>query len=125
LGAYDEQGKTAHEYAKEIEMSRPKTIYALPLAFILIGVLQGCADLRSSGSETRSADAQITADVQSRLDKAADLGPPGSIRVQTRDQVVYLNGLVDVGLEKGVAESAAFQSPGVKQVVDSIAVPHS
>jgi osmotically-inducible protein OsmY len=44
--------------------------------------------------------------------------------VQTRDQVVYLNGLVDVGLEKGVAESVAFQTPGVAKVVDSIAVSH-
>jgi len=51
-----------------------------------------------------------------------DLGPPGSIRVQTLDRVVYLNGLVDVGLQKGTAESAALQVPGVAQVVDSIAV---
>lgn len=106
-------------------MSRPRTIYALPLAFTLIGVLQGCADLRQSTPENRSADARITADVQTRLDKAADLGPPGSVRVQTRDQVVYLNGVVDVGLEKGVAESVASQTPGVEQIVDSIAVPHS
>ena len=102
-----------------------RSIYALPLAFILIGVLGGCADLRQQcGSEACSADAQITADVQSRLNKVADLGPPGSIRVQTRGQVVYLNGLVDVGLEKGVAESVAGQTPGVAQVVDSIAVLH-
>jgi osmotically-inducible protein OsmY len=106
-------------------MSRPKSIYALPLAFIAIGVLAGCADLRQEcGSQSCSADAQITADVQTRLNKIADLGPPGSIRVQTRDQVVYLNGLVDVGLEKGVAESVAFQTPGVAKVVDSIAVSH-
>jgi len=105
-------------------MSRPKSIYALPLAFTLIGVLAGCADLRQPGPETRSADAQITADVQARLNRLADLGPPGSVRVQTRDQVVYLNGLVDVGLEKGVAESVASQTPGVTRIVDSIAVSH-
>ena len=89
--------QTTRQHTEEIEMSRPKTIYALPLAFILIGVLQGCADL----------------------------GPPGSIEVQTRDQVVCLNGLVDVGLEKGVAESVVFQTPGVVRVVNSIAVSHN
>jgi osmotically-inducible protein OsmY len=106
-------------------MSRSKPMYALTSAFILAGVLAGCADLGQSGSQSRTADAQITSDVQTRLNKIPDLGPPGSVRVQTFDHVVYLNGLVDVGLEKGLAESATTQAPGVTQVVDSIAVLHN
>jgi osmotically-inducible protein OsmY len=31
--------------------------------------------------------------------------------VQTRDHVVYLNGLVDVGVEKRIAEATAKQVP--------------
>jgi osmotically-inducible protein OsmY len=106
-------------------MSGPKPIYALTSAFVLSGILAGCADLGQSGSQTRVADAEITADVQTRLNHITDLGPPGSVRVQTFDHVVYLNGLVDVGLDKGLAESATNQAPGVAQVVDSIAVLHN
>jgi osmotically-inducible protein OsmY len=39
--------------------------------------------------------------------------------------VVYLNGFVDVGLEKRNAESVAMQVPGVTNVVDGIAVLHN
>jgi osmotically-inducible protein OsmY len=110
---------------KEIKMSGPKTIFTLTSALIFAGVLAGCADLGQSGSQSRTADAQITADVETRLNSIPDLGPPGSVRVQTLDHVVYLNGLVDVGLDKGLAESATNQAPGVSQVVDSIAVLHN
>jgi osmotically-inducible protein OsmY len=99
-------------------MSRFK--FAIALAAIPAVILAGCADFRPSSP----ADANITADVQARLNQMPDLGPPGSVRVQTLDRVVYLNGQVGVGLEKRSAESVAFEAPGVLQVVDSIAVSH-
>lgn len=105
-------------------MSRLKPIYTLGFASILAGVLAGCADIRPNGSQSAIPDANITADVESRLDLMADLGPPGSIRVQTLENVVYLNGEVDGGLAKRNAEAVVRQVPGVQQVVDNIDVDH-
>jgi osmotically-inducible protein OsmY len=39
--------------------------------------------------------------------------------------VVYLDGLVDVGSEKRIAESVAMQVPGVTSVVNDIAVSNN
>ena len=103
-------------------MSRFK--FAFVLAAIPAVILSGCADFKPCGSQSCSADANITSDVQARLNQMPDLGPPGSVRVQTLDHVVYLNGAVGVGLEKRNAESVAREAPGVIQVVDSIAVSH-
>jgi osmotically-inducible protein OsmY len=97
--------------------------FAFALAAIPAVILSGCADFRPFGSQS-TADANITADVQARLNQMPDLGPPGSVRVQTLDRVVYLNGLVGVGIEKRSAEAAAAQAPGVVKIVDSIAVSH-
>jgi hypothetical protein len=68
-----------------------------------------CTTDKQCGTEGCSPDGKITADVQARLDKLTDLGPPHSIEVQTRDRIVYLNGTVDTGLEKRMAESVAMQ----------------
>jgi osmotically-inducible protein OsmY len=105
-------------------MRRFKLIATFALAAIPAAILAGCADFKPCGSQSCTADANITADVQARLNQMPDLGPPGSVRVQTRDRVVFLNGPVDVGLEKRTAESVALQTPGVVQVVNSIAVSH-
>jgi osmotically-inducible protein OsmY len=105
-------------------MRRLKLIATFALAAIPAAILAGCADFKPCGSQSCTADANITADVQARLNQMPDLGPPGSVRVQTRDRVVYLNGPVDVGLEKRTAEAVALQTPGVVQVVNSIAVSH-
>jgi osmotically-inducible protein OsmY len=93
--------------------------FAFALAVMSAAILSGCADFRPA-----TADANITTEVQGRLDQMPNLGAPGSVRVQTLDHVVYLNGRVDVGLEKRTAESVALQAPGVAQVVNSIAVSH-
>ena len=105
-------------------MSRLKPIYTLAFASILAGVMAGCADTRPSGTESAIPDAKITADAQARLDLMAALGPPGSVSVQTLDNVVYLNGIVDGGLAKRKAEAAVREVPGVQQVVDDIDVAH-
>ena len=106
-------------------MNTRKQIYAIAWAAILTAALSGCADFRPSGSQNVTVDSNITADIEARLNQLPALGPPGSIAVQTRDHVVYLNGVVDVGLEKRIAEATAKQSPGVTNVVNNIAVSHS
>jgi len=105
-------------------VSRFKPIYTVAFASILAGVLAGCADFRQSGSESSASDSKITANVEAQLDQMPDFGPPGSIRVQTRDRVVYLNGQVDGGLGKRSAEEVVRQVPGVEQVANNIDVEH-
>ena len=105
-------------------MSILKPIYILASASILAGVISGCADTRPIGTQSAIPDAKITADAQTRLDLMAALGPPGSIRVQTIDNVVYLNGIVDGGLAKRNAEAAVRDVAGVQKVVDDIDVAH-
>jgi osmotically-inducible protein OsmY len=102
-----------------------KANYAMALASILAAALSGCADFRPNGTISSAADENITADAEARLNQMPDLGPPGSIVAQTRDHVVYLDGLVDVGLEKRIAESVAMQAPGVTSVVNDIAVSNN
>ena len=105
-------------------MSRFKPMYTLAFASILAGAMAGCADFREGRGPSTTPDAKITADVRAQLDLMADLGPPGSIHVQTFDNVVYLNGLVDGGLAKRTAEAAVRRVPGVRNVVDDIDVVH-
>jgi hypothetical protein len=108
---------------KEKDMKNLKPLYALTCGLVLAGALSGCATERSS--DVKVTDGKITAELQSRLDKIADLGPPHSIVVQTRNNIVYLNGPVDTGLEKRMAESIAMQITGVTQVANGIAVSHN
>jgi osmotically-inducible protein OsmY len=96
----------------------------LMIASPFIWALQGCASYSTCGSGGCTGDAKITQDVQARLDSMSDFGPPGAIRVATKAHVVYLNGTVDAGLAKHLAESVAKQTPGVARVVNSIAVDH-
>jgi len=99
-------------------MSKFKPLYSLASVLIVAGSLYGCAT--TSGA----ADEKITANVETLIDQHPDLGPPGTIRVQTQDNVVYLNGMVGDGLERETAESVALEAPGVTKVVDSVAVAH-
>jgi osmotically-inducible protein OsmY len=106
-------------------MTAQKPIYTIALASILTAVLSGCADFRPSEAQGGTADASITADVETQLNQLPTLGPPGSIAVQTVGHVVYLNGTVDGGLQKRIAGSVAMQASGVTNVVNNIAVSHS
>ena len=103
-------------------MTSLKPPYALILLAILIGAVAGCAEYRECGVGGCPSDEKITASVQARLDQDTSLGPPGSIQVQTLNRVVFLNGQVDVGIEKATAASKAKQVPGVTRVVNNIDV---
>jgi osmotically-inducible protein OsmY len=105
-------------------MSSLKPVYALASCLIVTGILGGCAATNASRSADQSNDEKIGANVRTLIDQHPDLGPPGAIQVQTLDHVVYLNGMVGDGLERGAAESIALQAPGVMQVVNSVAIDH-
>jgi osmotically-inducible protein OsmY len=103
-------------------LSKLKPLYALSVALLLFGVLLGCATERKCGAGGCSGDAEITADVQKRLNRHPDLEGVNSINVQTLDHVVYLSGEVSSGLMRETAEEIAKKTPGVTRVEDTIAV---
>ena len=103
-------------------MNLHKPFYSLVFLVSLSSALAGCSTYGKCAGSVCGGDAAITKNVQGRLDRHSELGAPHSIEVQTIDRVVYLNGLVNDGLERGIAESVASQTPGVLKVVNSIAV---
>jgi osmotically-inducible protein OsmY len=105
-------------------MNIPKPLYALAGILTLAGALGGCATFAKCDSASCRDDAAITTNVQAQLNQFPDLGAPNSIEVQTIDHVVYLNGQVDVGLEKRTAAEEVEKVSGVTQVVNNIAVLH-
>ena len=103
-------------------MSKLKPLYALSAVLLLSGGLLGCAAERKCGLGGCPGDAEITADVQKRLNRHPDLEGVNSINVQTLDHVVYLSGEVSAGLMRETAEEIAKKTPGVTRVEDTIAV---
>ncbi|MGO8858385.1 MAG: BON domain-containing protein [Steroidobacteraceae bacterium] len=98
-----------------------RKFYGLASVFTLTGVLAGCATYEKCGLEGCAGDSKVTANVQSLLEQHPDL-EENSIDVQTLDHVVYLTGMVATGLESEEANSVALEAPGVKRVVNLIAV---
>jgi osmotically-inducible protein OsmY len=96
--------------------------YSTVLFFSLSSGLAGCSSYGKCAGGACAGDAAITTNVQTLLNQHPELGAPYPIEVQTIDRVVYLNGLVNTGLEREIAESVAFQTPGVLKVVNSIAI---
>jgi osmotically-inducible protein OsmY len=101
-------------------MRKPTRLPALALGFLGVAVLQGCAVFPKCAPENCAADAEITANVNAVLAAHTELGPPGTIRVQTINKVVYLNGLVNSDLERQSVEALALAVPDVKDVVNSV-----
>ena len=99
-----------------------KLFYSTALAFVLSSTLAGCSTYGKCASGACGADAAITTNVRARLDQHTELGAPHTIEVQTIKRVVYLNGQVNDGLDRGIAESIALQTPGVHKVVNSIVI---
>jgi osmotically-inducible protein OsmY len=92
-------------------------------ALFLSVMLTGCATSGKCRIAGCPSDAEITAKVQAALDQRADLGPPGTITVQTVNHVVYLSGMVSVNSMRRAAADVARRVRGVTQVENTIAVP--
>ena len=99
-----------------------KKILAFFAALTVAAALPGCAVFPQSSNA--AVDQKLTADVEARFGKNAELEAPNLLNVQTINRVVYLNGLVSTGLQSRDAELAANQVQGVDKVVNSIAVAH-
>src|SRR5258707_14385889 len=105
-------------------MNKATAVHAWPICIMLIGALGGCATYEKCGLEGCARDRQISAQVEALLNAHPELGPPGSISVETLNGVVYLDGLVSGGLEKRSVDSIVRQASGVKRVVNGISVEH-
>jgi hypothetical protein len=114
--------KLPKQYQRKLAMILHKRFYSTFFLFSLSSALAACSSYGKCANSACGGDAAITMHVQSLLDQHAELGAPHSIEVQTRDRVVFLNGFVSDGLERGIAESVALQSPGVLKVVNAITV---
>ena len=102
-------------------MLQHKRLSALTLGSLLAGILPGCSVFPKCSPENCAVDAQIKQDVDAVFAEHSELGPPGTIRVQSINKVVYLHGLVNSDLERQNAEALALRVPNVKDVVNSIA----
>jgi osmotically-inducible protein OsmY len=105
----------------------PVHIHASVVVLVLAGALPGCAAYHTyekCGFSGCPGDAQITAQIQSQINQRGDLEST-AITVQTFDHVVYLYGVVSSGLEISDTESIARGVPGVKQVINSMAISQS
>jgi osmotically-inducible protein OsmY len=106
-------------------MNKATAVQAWPVCIMLMGALAGCATYEKCGLEGCASDRQISAQVKALLNAHPELGPPGSISVETLNGVVYLDGLVSGGLEKRSVDSIVRQASGVKRVVNGISVEHT
>src|SRR5258707_929890 len=106
-------------------MNKATAALARPVCIMLIGALGGCATYEKCGLQGCASDQTISAQMKALLNAHPEFGPPGSIRVETLNGVVYLDGLVTGGLEKRSVESIVRQASGVMRLVNGISVEHS
>lgn len=108
-------------------MRRCNALWILPLAGMLLGMVAGCAafeEVRRCGWNGCPPDAHITAEIEARFEPHTELQPPNAVYVQTLNGVVYLSGIVATGLQRATAEELAREVPGVKRVVNNIALTY-
>ena len=87
---------------------------------VFAGTLSGCAVFDKCAPENCAKDTQINKQVRDLMDQHNEFGPPGTIRVQTINGVVYLSGAVDSEFEVRNAESLVRQVGDVKDVENNL-----
>jgi osmotically-inducible protein OsmY len=110
-----------------VHISTRRSLGASVLVLMLAGALPGCAvyhTYEKCGFSGCPGDAQITSEIQSQINHRPDLEPT-AITVQTLDRTVYLYGVVSSGLEISDTEAIARGVPGVRQVINSMAISQS
>jgi osmotically-inducible protein OsmY len=109
------------------DISTCRLLCAAVFVLLLAGALPGCAvyhTYEKCGFSGCPGDARITAEIQSQINQRPDLEST-AITVQTLDHTVYLYGVVSSGLEISDAEAIARSVPGVRQVINSMAISQS
>jgi osmotically-inducible protein OsmY len=103
-------------------MSRPLPLSILAFSVFLTATLSGCATYQGCGAGQCTGDQKMNSEVERLLDGYPALLATIPITVQTKDRVVYLNGLVATDLQRETAESVALKATGVAMIVNDIAV---
>ena len=100
-------------------MNRGLSLSSVVLATLL--VISGCRSMTGQTAGQYVDDTTITASVKAKLvgDKTANLT---RIEVDTTNQVVTLNGIVESADQKAKAEQLAHQVGGVKSVKNNLQV---
>jgi hyperosmotically inducible protein len=98
-----------------------RAIKTLAVLVAFLSVLSGCRAMTGRTAGENVDDANITAQVKSRLvaDRASNMT---RVDVDTTSGTVYLNGTVDTAEQKTRAEQVAWQAKGVKSVVNNLQV---
>jgi osmotically-inducible protein OsmY len=94
--------------------------FSVAAAVASVGLLSGCAAFDKCAPENCSTDKQITHDVNDLLAQHRELGPPGTVRVQTINGVVYLTGTVNSDFEIRNTEGFVRQVANVKDVENNL-----
>jgi osmotically-inducible protein OsmY len=100
-------------------MNRLQTFSAVAIV-AFAGALSGCAAFDKCSPENCSTDAQTQKNVSDLVDQHREFGPPGNVRVQTVNGVVYLSGQLDSDFQIRSAEAIVRQVPNVKDVVNNL-----
>jgi osmotically-inducible protein OsmY len=87
---------------------------------VFAGVSSGCAVFEKCSPENCSTDKQITKDVNDLLSQHRELGPAGTVRVQTINGVVYLTGQLNSDFEIRNTEALVRQVANVKDVENNL-----
>jgi osmotically-inducible protein OsmY len=101
-------------------MNSDKPLRALALSAVLAALAPAYTPAATCEFESCASDAGITSQVQVHLQMHPALEAPNSIRVQTRNGVVYLYGHVDTEMQRDEAVSIAESTPDVRRVVATI-----
>lgn len=99
----------------------PRALKLFVLFLVVLSVTAGCRSMTGKTVGENVDDASITAAVKSKLtaDRAANLT---RVDVDTNRGTVYLNGSVDTADQRAHAEQLAWQTKGVKSVVNNLQV---
>jgi osmotically-inducible protein OsmY len=96
------------------------TTFCAAAIIALAAALSGCAAFEKCAPENCSVDKQVTGDVNDALAQHRELGPAGTVRVQTINGVVYLTGTVNSDFEIRTTEAIVRQIANVKDVVNNL-----
>jgi osmotically-inducible protein OsmY len=122
VGATDSSLIAIDQLTRRLKMNDRTAVHewAFALSLVVASALAGCATFGKCESDSCRDDAQITANIQAQIAQHRNIEP--SVDVQTLNHKVYLYGLVASSLEGDTAEEIARATPGVRAVVNSIAV---
>jgi osmotically-inducible protein OsmY len=94
--------------------------FSAAIIVVFAGTLPGCAVFDKCTPENCATDKQITHDVNELLSQHRELGPPGTVHVQTINGIVYLSGTVNSDFEIRSTESMVRQVGNVKDVENNL-----